>query len=122
MGFIPEKLLARLNDAYDNCAKNPEENAMWFGDFVKGLAMMGKSFDAVDQKLKFKTACRFQHKIDEQLRNYLLDEYVGGGARPPPTTADGCHRPQPVTSSDCCRRRRPWIYMAYISIYIAERI
>jgi len=75
LGFIPDKLLHRLNDAYDNSATSPAENAMWIADFVKALAMMGKSFDAVDQKAKFKTACRFQHKIDEQLRNYLLDEY-----------------------------------------------
>ena len=75
IGFIPEKLLHRLNDAYDNSATSPAENAMWIADFVKALAMMGKSFDAVDQKSRFRTACRFQHKIDEQLRNYLLDEY-----------------------------------------------
>ena len=49
------QLLHRLNDAYNNTASSLEENGMWIDDFVKALAMMGKSLDITDQKARCAT-------------------------------------------------------------------
>lgn len=75
-GNIPIKLLARLNDSFNNCA--PEdyhgEQALWFEDFCQAVAMMGKRFDSRALRNHYLTCQKMQAKLDDLAIKYLTDD------------------------------------------------
>lgn len=75
-GTIPIKLLTRLQDSFNNCAAEDKQGfpGLWFEDFAKAVAMMGKAFDAAALRKHFQTCNKLQSKFDEIGIKFITDD------------------------------------------------